>query len=223
MLRNYIKIAVRNLMRRKFITLINILGLSIGMVFCILAFLYLNHELSYDSFHTNGDRIYRVVTDINEEGWGRLPYPLGPLLADNIPEIEQIYKAETNWLRIIRYTSILTLFVSCLDLLGLTALSITNRTKEIGIRKILGASVSGIILMITKNHFFWLLLSNLIAWPLAWYAMNRWLQDFAYRIDITIWPFLFSGFLAFIIALMTVSWQAIRAATANPVESLRYE
>jgi putative ABC transport system permease protein len=77
--------------------------------------------------------------------------------------------------------------------------------------------------MLTKDFTKWVLLANIIAWPIAWYVVNKWLQNFAYRIDMTIWPFILAGFSALAIAIGTVSWQAIKAATANPVESLHYE
>jgi putative ABC transport system permease protein len=125
--------------------------------------------------------------------------------------------------RIIFYSTIMAIVISCLGLLGLAAFLNAQRTKEIGIRKVLGASVTGIIIRQTKDFTKWVLMANIIAWPIAWYAMNKWLQDFAYRIDVTIWPFMLAGALALVIALLTIGWQAIRAATANPVESLRYE
>jgi putative ABC transport system permease protein len=98
-----------------------------------------------------------------------------------------------------------------------------RRIKEIGIRKVLGASVSEIVIMLTKDLTKWIMLANIIAWPVAYFFMNNWLQNFAYRIDIRWWVFVLSGGMALVIALMTVGWQAIKAATANPVESLRYE
>jgi putative ABC transport system permease protein len=113
--------------------------------------------------------------------------------------------------------------LSCLGLLGLAIFSAQRRTKEICIRKVVGASVLELIFMVSKDFTKWVLLANLIAWPVAWYAMSKWLQNFAYRIDLTIWPFLLSGLAALAIALITVSWQAVRAATTNPVEALRYE
>ena len=85
------------------------------------------------------------------------------------------------------------------------------------------AHVSQIVFMLTEDLTKWIILANIIAWPLAYYYINKWIQDFAYRINLTIWPFLFSGLLALLIALLTVSWQTIRAARANPVDSLRYE
>jgi len=98
-----------------------------------------------------------------------------------------------------------------------------SRTKEIGVRKVLGASIWQILVLFGKDFSRWVLIANIIAWPVAFYAMNKWLQNFAYRIDMTIWPFLLSGFFALLIALLTVSFQAMKAALANPIESLRYE
>ena len=119
--------------------------------------------------------------------------------------------------------SLLTIFIACLGLFGLIAFSVEQRTKEVGVRKVLGASVTGITTLLSKEFIKLVLLANILSWPVAWFAMNKWLQNFAYRIDLTIWPFLLSGLMALLIALLTVSWQAIRAATANPVEALRYE
>jgi putative ABC transport system permease protein len=117
----------------------------------------------------------------------------------------------------------LAIVISCLGILGMVIFSSQRRTKEIGIRKVVGASVPNILILLTKHFTKWVLLANIFAWPLAWFAMNRWLQNFAYRISIQWWIFLLAGALALIMALLTVSFQIIRAATANPVESLRYE
>ncbi|MGH7455150.1 MAG: ABC transporter permease, partial [bacterium] len=97
------------------------------------------------------------------------------------------------------------------------------RTKEIGIRKVLGASVANVIGLLSKDFVKLVLLANLLAWPLGYYAMNEWLQNFAYRIDISWWVFALSGGLALLIALLTISVQALKAALANPIEALRYE
>ena len=117
----------------------------------------------------------------------------------------------------------LAIFIACLGLFAFAAFTVEQRTKEIGIRKVLGASVSSVTALLSRDFVQLVLLANLIAWPIAWFAMNRWLQNFAYRIEISWWVFLLAGGLALVIALLTVSVQAIRAALANPVESLRYE
>ncbi len=97
------------------------------------------------------------------------------------------------------------------------------RIKEIGIRKVLGASVSGITLLLTKEFMKWVVLANLIAWPVAYYAMSRWIQNFAYRTSIEVWIFFLAALVAFLIALITVGYQAVKTAMSNPVEALRYE
>ena len=119
--------------------------------------------------------------------------------------------------------SILAIFVACLGLFGLIAFTAQQRTKEIGVRKVLGASVSSIVKLLAINFLKLVLLALILAVPVAWLAMDSWLQDFAYRIDIPIWAFLAAGALALAIALITVSFQAIKAAIANPVKSLRTE
>ncbi|MFQ5632779.1 MAG: ABC transporter permease, partial [bacterium] len=125
--------------------------------------------------------------------------------------------------QIFRYAALLAIFIACLGLFGLASYAAERRTKEIGIRKVLGASVSGIVMLLTKKFTKWLLVANIIAWPIAYLFMSGWLKFYAYRIDIGWWVFALAGGLALMIALLTVSTQAIRAALANPVESLRYE
>jgi putative ABC transport system permease protein len=119
--------------------------------------------------------------------------------------------------------AMLAIVIACLGLFALSSFMIVQRTKEIGVRKVLGASISNVVFILSKHFLILVVVSNVIAWPVAHYFMNKWLQDFAYRIDIGWWIFIISGGIALLIALFTVSWQAIRAATANPVESLRYE
>ena len=138
-------------------------------------------------------------------------------------DYDQLYCAQQQTDQIVRYFSFLAVFISGIGLFGLASFTAEQRTKEIGVRKILGASVSGIVFILIKEFTKWVLLANLIAWPIAWLTMNKWLQNFAYRIDLTILPFVLAGGLALFIALLLVSWQAIRAANANPVEALRYE
>ena len=122
--------------------------------------------------------------------------------------------------------NVFTLFaiiISCLGLFGLASFLTEQRTNEIGIRKVLGASESGIVYLLSKQFTKWVLIANIFAWPAAYFVMNQWLRSFAYRINIGIWVFLLSGMLAAGIALFTVSFQALKAARANPIDSLRYE
>jgi putative ABC transport system permease protein len=133
------------------------------------------------------------------------------------------YSAEQKTGTILNIFSILTIFVACLGLFGLATYTAEQRTKEIGIRKVLGASVTQVTQMLSKEFLKLVLIASLIAFPAAWWAMNKWLQSFAYRINISWWVFAVAGFLALLIALLTVSFQAIKAAIANPVKSLRTE
>jgi putative ABC transport system permease protein len=113
--------------------------------------------------------------------------------------------------------------IACLGLLGLASYSAERRTKEIGIRKVLGASVPKIVVQFSREFFTLVVLSNLIAWPIAYFAMKSWLGTFAYHINLSFWSFLFSGIIALFIAVATISYQAIRAGYTNPADSLRYE
>ena len=133
------------------------------------------------------------------------------------------YSAEQKTGRILNIFAVLTILVACLGLFGLATYTAEQRTKEIGIRKVLGASVSQVSTMLSKEFIKLVLIACLIAFPLAWWAMNKWLQDFVYRINISWYVFLIAGITALAIALFTVSFQAIKAALANPVKSLRTE
>jgi ABC-type antimicrobial peptide transport system permease subunit len=135
----------------------------------------------------------------------------------------QLYSSEQQIGTIVNYFTFLAILISCLGLFGLAFFTAEQRTKEIGVRKVLGASITSVVAMLTKDFTRWVLLANIVAWPIAWFAMNKWLQNFAYHIDVSWWVFALAGALALSIALLTVGWQAVRAATANPVESLRYE
>ena len=136
---------------------------------------------------------------------------------------ERLYKSEQKQGTIFTVFACIAIFIACLGLLGLSAFSITQRIKEIGIRKVLGASVSSIVGLFSKDFLKLVIIAAVIAFPVAWYAMNNWLQDFAYRTGISWWIFLIAGIIAASIALFTISFQAIKAALANPVESLRTE
>ncbi|MAW96917.1 MULTISPECIES: ABC transporter permease [unclassified Leeuwenhoekiella] len=133
------------------------------------------------------------------------------------------YRAERRFSKLFLNFSILAIFISCLGLLGLASYSTKQRRREIGIRKVVGASVPGIVNLLSKEFIKLVGIAFLIAVPIAWYGMHNWLQDFAYRIDIPVWIFAAAGILAIGIAILTVSFQAIKAAIANPVKSLRTE
>jgi len=137
--------------------------------------------------------------------------------------IDRMYRSEQKLGQSFIYFTLITIFVACLGLFGLTSFTAEQKTKEIGIRKVLGASVSGIVYLLSRELVKWVLIANLIAWPLAWFFSNRWLQNFAYRINVNIWTFILSAALALAIALITVSYQSVKSARANPVDSLRYE
>ena len=136
---------------------------------------------------------------------------------------DQQYRSEERFGKLFLNFAILAIFISCLGLLGLASYSTMQRTKEIGIRKVMGASVRGIINLLSKEFLKLVIISFFIAMPLAWYLMNMWLEDFAYRTNIGWWVFVIAGMIALVIALFTVSFQAVRAAVANPVRSLRTE
>jgi len=136
---------------------------------------------------------------------------------------DEMYRSEQRVGKIALVFSVLAIFIACLGLFGLATFIAEQRTKEIGIRKVLGASVQGIVQMLSKDFMKLVAISFVIAAPLAWYFMNKWLQDFAYRVSISWWIFVAAGLAALLIALLTVSFQAIRAAISNPVKSLRTE
>jgi putative ABC transport system permease protein len=136
---------------------------------------------------------------------------------------DALYRSEDRLSRIFSYFSVLAVFIACLGLFGLASFTAEQRTKEIGIRKVLGASVSGIVVSLSREFTKWVLLANIIAWPVAYYFLYRWLHGFAYRITIGWDVFILAAVVSLVIAWLTVGYQAIRAAIANPADSLRYE
>ena len=136
---------------------------------------------------------------------------------------DQLYRSEDQLSRVLAYFAGLGIFIACLGLIGLAMFMAERRTKEIGIRKVLGATVTNIVGLLSKEFVRLVILANVFAWPLAYFAMDRWLDQFAYRISIGLSVFIIAGVAALVIALLTVSLQALRAATANPVEALKYE
>jgi putative ABC transport system permease protein len=138
-------------------------------------------------------------------------------------QYRSLYRSEEKIGQLLTVFSFLAIFVSCLGLYGLVSFMTTRRTKEIGIRKVLGASVPKVVLLFTGNFLRWILLSNVMAWIGSYFFMSRWLQNYAYRIPFRVWIFIPAGVLTLVVALLTVSYQAVRAALTNPVESLKYE
>ena len=137
--------------------------------------------------------------------------------------IDNLYKSERRLSQVVLFLAFLSIFIACLGLFGLASFTAEQKTKEIGIRKILGASVSGVVFMLFRQFGKLILIAAVIAWPLSYYALNKWLQNFYYRISIPANAFLAAACLVFLIAFLSISYQSIRAAVANPTDSLRYE
>ena len=170
----------------------------------------------------NPDNIPQTLNVLQSSFKKLLPYyPYSYQFMDDINA--KNYETETKWKQIISIASSLFIFVSCMGLLGLIMLSIEQRTKEIGVRKVLGAAVSRIVILISKEFIILISIAFLVAIPVGYYFINKWLQDFAYRINIGWWMFALAGILVIVVALVTMSFQTIRAAIANPVKSLRTE
>ena len=151
-----------------------------------------------------------------------IPYrPFSYYFADEF--FDRQYRGEERFGKLFFNFAVLAIFISCLGLLGLASYSTLQRTKEIGIRKVLGASVTGIVNLLSREFLQLVLIAFLIATPISWYFMAKWLKDFDYRIDIQWWIFVLAGVMAFLIAFLTISFQAIKAAVMNPVKSLRTE
>jgi ABC-type antimicrobial peptide transport system permease subunit len=152
---------------------------------------------------------------------------VNPGYALNLQFLDETFHAqylnEERTLTLAKYFAYLTILISCLGLFGLAAYDTERRTKEIGIRKVLGANINGLIALLTKDFLKLVAIAIVLASPLAYFLMSKWLQDFAYRISIGWWVFVLAGAIALLIALVTVSFQAIKAAVANPVKSLRTE
>ncbi|WP_431217278.1 ABC transporter permease [Puia sp. P3] len=138
-------------------------------------------------------------------------------------DFQRNYESEERLSTMIRYFTVMAILISCLGLFGLASFSAEQRIREIGIRKVLGASVSGIVLLLSKDFLKLVGVAMLIACPVAWLVMHKWLQDFAYRTEISWMVFFITILSTLAITLFTVSWQAVRAGLANPVESLKVD
>jgi len=174
------------------------------------------------SMRTAPERIQETVAFIKSK-WQEFDsqYPLEYVFLDE--QYDELYRAEERLGRLFGYFTTLAIIIGCLGLFGLSAFSAEQRTKEIGIRKVLGATIPGVILLLVREFTKWVLLAAIIAWPLGYFIMNKWLQNFAYRTSLEFATFLLAAALALVISIITVIYQAARAALANPIESLRYE
>ena len=202
-------------------------------------------DFNYNSLH-NDVRPFMLVYDNNPQNltsmvvatssnnYKELLSQIGAIWKKNLPsvpfeytfldqEVQKQYETEIILSQIINTFTLIAILISCLGLFGLAAFSAEQRNKEIGIRKVLGASVTGIVQLLSKDFLVLVVVSFAIATPIAWYGMSKWLQAFAYRVPLSWWMFALSGLIAIAIALITVSSQAIKAAVANPVKSLKAE
>jgi putative ABC transport system permease protein len=178
--------------------------------------------MSYLSVKINTTNIPRTIEFLKEK-WKRFSpnYPFEYFFLDD--DFEKMYRSEMRLGKIFMSFTVLAVFIACLGLFGLASFTSEQRTKEIGVRKVLGASVSNIVVLISKEFSKWVLIASLIAWPVAYYIVSQWLQSFAYRISIGIWIFLLATVLALFVAMATVGFKAVKAALTNPVDALRYE
>ena len=174
------------------------------------------------SVKVNGGKVSDALDVIKSTWKSTLPdLPFEYQFLDD--HFNEVYQVDDQVSKIVGILAGLIIIISCLGLFGLASYSAEKRVKEIGIRKVLGASVQNITLLLSSHFLKLVLIANLIAWPMAWFAMNKWLQDFAYRINIQWWIFIIAGLISILIAFFTVSFQSIKAAIANPVKSLRSE
>lgn len=158
-----------------------------------------------------------------QEVWDRFNpgYPVSYTFLDD--RLNELYRNEARMMQMFSYFSILAILIACLGLFGLASFTAEQRTKEIGVRKVLGASLLNIVVLLSREFIKWVLVANIIAWPVAYFAMNKWLQNFAYKVHIGWIVFVLTAVLTFVIALLTVSYQSVKAAMADPVHALRYE
>ncbi|WP_259067633.1 ABC transporter permease [Mucilaginibacter sp. X4EP1] len=174
------------------------------------------------SVKVNGNNTAAAIAFIKSTWDSVYPdYPLEYQFLDD--HFNEVYKADNQVSQIVGILAGLAIFISCLGLFGLASHAAQKRIKEIGVRKVLGASVQNITLLLSSNFLKLVLIANLIAWPVAWFFMHKWLQTFAYHVNIQWWIFLLSGIVSILIAFLTVSYQSVKAAIANPVKSLRSE
>ena len=180
---------------------------------------------SWDSFiflRINTEHIKDVMAQVASIHQNLNPdYPFAFSFLDG--DYEGLYRSEERTEKLFQFFSMVAIFISCLGLFGLSSFMAEQRTKEIGIRKVLGADVPNILVQLLRDFTKWVLYANLIAWPIGYFAMNQWLNNFAYRTDLDWWTFIFPGLGTLIIAAATVGYKSLKAANINPIDSLRYE
>jgi putative ABC transport system permease protein len=178
--------------------------------------------ISNVTLRLNGTNISKTISLI-EKSWKKFfpEYPFNYQFYDDLIALQ--YEKEQKLANSISIIAGLAMFLCCLGLLGIVLNLVENRTKEIGIRKVNGATITEVMVMLNKDFVKWVAIAFIIATPIAWFAMNKWLQNFAYKTELSWWIFAMAGILAMGIALITVSYQSWRAARRNPVEALRYE
>jgi len=185
-------------------------------------FLCSPYQGEFYSMRVNTSNLPQTVQNI-QNVWKQV-FPGNPFEYFFLDEyFNQQYSNEQKFEKLFTVFAILAIIISCLGLFGLSSYTATQRIKEIGIRKVLGASIVNITSMLSKDFLRLVIISVLIATPVAWFVMNKWLQNFAYRVQVSWWIFAVAGLIALLIALVTVSFQAIKAAVSNPVKSLRTE
>jgi putative ABC transport system permease protein len=179
-------------------------------------------DCNYLSLKVTGKHLPATIAVLKKK-WDQLgtPLPLDYFFLDEA--FDEQYKSETRFGNLFVNFAVLAIFISCLGLLGLSSYSTVQRTKEVGVRRVMGASVSGIVGLLSAGFLKLVVLAFVIAVPLSWYLMDKWLRNFAYRIDLSWWIFVESGVAALFIAFLTISYQAIKAAVTSPVKSLRTE
>jgi len=183
---------------------------------------YVPGYLSYISVRINTESIQETMELLKKKWMEFFPgTPNDYFFLDE--SFDSLYRTEERLNTIFSYFTLFTIFIACLGLFGLASFTAERRIKEIGIRKVLGASTTGIIFQLSKEFLRWVAVANIIAWPIAYYFMNRWLHNFAFRTSIGIDVFILSGMIATVSALLTISYQVARTSLSNPVKALRYE
>lgn len=179
-------------------------------------------EMNTVSLRISGSHVQKTIAHV-QSVWSRFNpgYPISYTFLDE--RINALYLNEARVMEMFGYFSLLAIFIACLGLFGLASFTTEQRTKEIGVRKVLGASISNIVILLSREYSKWVLVANIIAWPVAYIVMKKWLNNFAYHASIGLTIFALTALLTFLIALLTVSYQSVKAALGDPAHALRYE